>query len=108
MLGILLALSASHLINDTLQTLLPAIYPMLKDSFGLTFTQIGMITLCYQLTASIFQPVVGTYTDRRPMPYSLAIGMGFTLVGLLLLSRAAYPWLLLAPAPIGTGSSVFH
>jgi FSR family fosmidomycin resistance protein-like MFS transporter len=75
-LGILVALSASHLINDTLQALLPAIYPMLKASFGLTFTQIGMITLSYQLTASILQPVVGTYTDRNPKPYSLRLRHG--------------------------------
>jgi FSR family fosmidomycin resistance protein-like MFS transporter len=109
MLGILLALSASHLINDTLQTLLPAIYPMLKDSFGLTFTQIGMITLCYQVTASILQPIVGTFTDRRPLPYSLAIGMGFTLVGLAMLSRAPTYWMILASSVlVGMGSAIFH
>jgi FSR family fosmidomycin resistance protein-like MFS transporter len=109
MLGILVALSASHLINDTLQALLPAIYPMLKVSFGLTFMQVGMITLAYQLTASILQPVVGTYTDRRPKPYSLAIGMSFTLAGLAFLSQArSYEQILLSSALVGTGSSIFH
>jgi FSR family fosmidomycin resistance protein-like MFS transporter len=108
-LGILVALSASHLINDTLQALLPAIYPMLKVSFGLTYTQIGMITLSYQLTASILQPVVGTYTDRNPKPYSLATGMGFTLVGLGCLSVAgSYQAILLSSIMIGMGSSIFH
>jgi FSR family fosmidomycin resistance protein-like MFS transporter len=109
MLGILVALSASHLINDTLQALLPAIYPMLKASFGLTFTQIGMITLSYQATASILQPVVGTYTDRNPKPYSLATGMAFTLAGLAFLSMAAsYHAILLSSVLIGMGSSIFH
>ncbi|HXN35216.1 MAG TPA: MFS transporter [Opitutaceae bacterium] len=109
MLGILVALSASHLINDTLQAFLPAIYPMLKASFGLTFTQVGMITLSYQLTASILQPVVGTYTDRTPKPYSLAIGMSFTLAGLAFLSQArSYEQILLSSVLVGTGSSVFH
>ncbi len=109
MLGILVALSASHLINDTLQAFLPAIYPMLKASFGLTFMQIGMITLTYQLTASILQPVVGTYTDRRPKPYSLAVGMSFTLAGLAFLSQArSYEQILLSSALVGTGSSIFH
>jgi MFS transporter, FSR family, fosmidomycin resistance protein len=109
MLGILVALSASHLINDTLQALLPAIYPMLKGSFGLTFTQIGMITLSYQLTASILQPVVGTYTDRNPKPYSLATGMALTLCGLAFLSLArSYEAILLSSILIGMGSSIFH
>ena len=108
-LGILVALSASHLINDTLQALLPAIYPMLKANFGLTFTQIGMITLSYQLTASILQPVVGTYTDRNPKPYSLATGMAFTLCGLAFLSLArSYEAILLSSVLIGMGSSIFH
>lgn len=108
-LGILLALSASHLINDTLQALLPAIYPMLKASFGLTFTQIGLITLSYQLTASLLQPFVGTYTDRRPKPFSLAAGMTLTLAGLVLLSLApSYGMILLSSVLIGMGSSIFH
>jgi FSR family fosmidomycin resistance protein-like MFS transporter len=107
-LTVLGAVSFCHFLNDLIQSLLPAIYPLLKASYALDYGQIGLITLVFQLTASLLQPVVGTYTDRRPMPYSLAIGMGFTLLGLLLLSRAAYPWLLLAAALIGTGSSIFH
>src|SRR5688500_7375770 len=86
--SILFAISFSHLLNDTIQSLLPAIYPLLKDSFALTYTQIGLLTLVFQLTASLLQPVVGLYTDRHPKPYSLAVGMGFTLVGLILLSQA--------------------
>nr|WP_255595713.1 MFS transporter [Lysobacter sp. BMK333-48F3] len=102
-------LSVCHLLNDMIQSLLPAIYPLLKDAFALDFGQIGLITLTFQLTASLLQPLVGIYTDKRPMPYSLAIGMGFTLVGLLLLSRASsFPMLLLAAALVGSGSSVFH
>src|SRR4051812_32413560 len=84
---ILVALSVSHLLNDTLQSLIPAIYPVLKESFRLSFTQIGMITFVFQLTASLLQPLVGIYTDRRPQPYSLACGMGLTLIGLVLLAR---------------------
>lgn len=108
-LGILLALSASHLINDTLQALLPAIYPMLKRSFSLTFTQIGLITLSYQLTASILQPFVGSYTDRKPKPLSLAVGMALTLVGLVSLALArTYGIILWSSVLIGMGSSIFH
>ncbi len=108
-LKILLALSFCHLLNDTIQSLIPAIYPLLKTSFRLSFTQIGMITLTYQATASLLQPLVGSYTDRRPKPLSLAIGMGFTLVGLALLSRAGnFPMILFSSALVGTGSSVFH
>lgn len=106
---ILGAISFCHLLNDMMQSLLPAIYPMLKTSFRLDFGQIGLITLTYQMTASLLQPVVGLYTDRRPQPYSLVIGMTFTLVGLLLLSIAGtFPVLLLAAALVGVGSSVFH
>lgn len=106
---VLVALSLSHLLNDTLQALLPAIYPLLKGSYGLTFTQIGLITLTYQLTGSLLQPVVGIYTDRRPQPYSLVVGMGFTLVGLVLFSQAGhFGSLLVAAALTGTGSAVFH
>lgn len=106
---VLLALGLSHLLNDMIQAMLPAIYPVLKQSYALSFTQIGLITLAFQATASIFQPVVGAVTDRHPRPYSLALGMGMTFLGLLLLSRAAsYPVLLLAAALVGTGSSVFH
>jgi FSR family fosmidomycin resistance protein-like MFS transporter len=106
---ILLALSVSHLLNDTIQSLIPAIYPILKSSFDLTFTQIGLITLTFQITASLLQPVVGFYTDRTPRPYSLTVGMGFTLVGLILLSRApTYHWILVSAGLVGIGSSVFH
>ena len=106
---ILAAISFAHLLNDLLQSLVPAIYPVLKARFGLSFAQIGAITLVNQLTASVLQPVVGVVTDKRPMPYSLPIGMASTLAGLLLLSRAAsYPAMLCAVALIGIGSSVFH
>lgn len=84
--GVLAAISFCHLLNDTMQSLLPALYPMLKSSFGLDFAQVGLLTLTYQLTASLLQPVVGLVTDRRPLPYSLPLGMGFTLTGLLLLA----------------------
>jgi FSR family fosmidomycin resistance protein-like MFS transporter len=106
---VLVAISLGHLINDMLQSLLPAIYPILKSRFALGFGQIGLITLAYQLTASVLQPLIGHYTDRRPLPYSLPIGMAFTLFGLLLLSWAGnYPMLLVAVALVGIGSSVFH
>ncbi|HTO03904.1 MAG TPA: MFS transporter, partial [Opitutus sp.] len=108
-LPVILALSFCHLVNDTIQALLPSIYPMLKDKYALTFTQIGMITFTFQVTASLLQPVVGFYTDRRPKPYSLAIGMTITLVGLILLARAGnYSALLIAGALTGIGSSIFH
>ena len=107
--AILLAISFCHLLNDMMQSLLPALYPMLKSSYALSFGQVGLLTFTYQITASLLQPVIGSYTDRTPRPYSLAIGMGFTLVGLLLLSLASsYALLLLAAMLIGTGSSVFH
>ena len=109
MLAILFALSFSHLLNDTMQSLLPAIYPLLKTSFHLSFTQIGLITLTNQLTASLLQPLVGLYTDRYPKPYSLAVGMGFTLAGLVLLGLAVhFAMILAAAALVGMGSSVFH
>ena len=108
-LVILLALSASHMMNDTMQSLISALYPMLKADFQLSFTQIGLITLAFQLTASLLQPLVGLYADKRPMPYSLAIGMGSTLLGLLLLSVAgSFATVLAAAAMVGIGSSVFH
>ena len=107
--GVLGAVSFSHFLNDLIQSLLPSIYPMLKTSYALDFGQIGLLTFTYQITASLLQPVVGAYTDRKPLPYSLPLGMTFTLMGLLLLSRAAtFPLLLAAAALIGTGSSVFH
>lgn len=106
---VLLALSVSHLLNDTIQSLIPAIYPLLKDSFTLSYTQIGLITFVFQLTASLLQPFVGLYTDRRPLPYSLAVGMGITLTGLVLLSRAgSFPAILVAAALVGGGSAIFH
>lgn len=106
---ILAAISFCHLLNDMMQSLLPAIYPTLKQTFGLSFGQIGLITLTFQSTASLLQPVIGHYTDRRPMPYSLTVGMGFTLVGLLLLSVArSFPALLVSAGMIGLGSAVFH
>jgi FSR family fosmidomycin resistance protein-like MFS transporter len=106
---VLAAISFSHLLNDMMQSLLPALYPMLKSSYALTFGQVGLLTFTYQFTASLLQPVIGAYTDRKPRPYSLAAGMSFTLVGLVLLAFAAnYPLLLLAGALVGTGSSVFH
>jgi FSR family fosmidomycin resistance protein-like MFS transporter len=106
---VLLALSVSHLLNDTLQSLIPAIYPLVKSSLQLSFSQIGLITFTFQLTASLLQPVVGMYTDRKPKPYSLAIGMGFTLLGLVLLSQAShFQLVLLSVGFIGIGSAVFH
>jgi FSR family fosmidomycin resistance protein-like MFS transporter len=106
---VLLAISFSHLLNDTIQSLLPAIYPLLKESFALSFAQVGLITFCFQVTASLLQPFVGHVTDRRPFPYSLPVGMTLSLSGLLLLSVAnSFPLVLLAAALIGTGSSVFH
>jgi len=108
-LAVLGAISFCHMLNDMMQSMLPAIYPMLKESLALDFGQIGLITFTFQLTASLLQPLVGLYTDRRPQPYSLAVGMGFTLAGLLLLSVAdRFGPLLLAAALVGMGSSVFH
>ncbi|ATA18955.1 FSR family fosmidomycin resistance protein-like MFS transporter [Gibbsiella quercinecans] len=107
--SILGAISVSHLLNDMIQSLILAIYPMLQSEFSLSFVQIGMITLTYQLTASLLQPLIGYYTDKHPQPYSLPIGMGFTLTGLLLMAFAqTFPLVLLAAALVGTGSSVFH
>jgi FSR family fosmidomycin resistance protein-like MFS transporter len=107
--SILAAISFCHLLNDMMQSLLPAIYPILKENYGLDFGQVGLLTLTFQATASLLQPVVGSYTDRRPKPYSLALGMGVSLLALLLLSRAAsFPALLLGASCIGIGSSVLH
>jgi FSR family fosmidomycin resistance protein-like MFS transporter len=106
---VLLALSFSHFLNDTIQSLIPAIYPILKTQFALTFGEVGLIALTFQITASLLQPLVGIVTDKRPMPYSLAIGMGVSLLGLLVLSRApAYAALLIAAGMVGMGSAVFH
>ncbi|AVF35536.1 MFS transporter [Rahnella sikkimica] len=107
--SILAAISVSHLLNDMIQSLILAIYPLLQNEFSLSFTQIGLITLTYQITASLLQPLIGWYTDKHPQPYSLPVGMGFTLSGLLLLAVAqSFPVVLLAAALVGTGSSVFH
>ena len=107
--AVLIGLSVSHLLNDTIQSLLPAIYPLLKQSFALDYGQIGLITFTFQLTASLLQPFVGVYTDRHPQPYSLPIGMGASLCGLLLLSVApTYGMILFAAGMVGLGSSIFH
>jgi MFS transporter, FSR family, fosmidomycin resistance protein len=109
MLGVLTALSFSHLLNDAMQSLIPAIYPILKSALHLDFVHIGLISLTNQLTASVLQPFVGFYTDRRPQPFSLAAGMSFTLAGLVLLSFAGnLALVLIAVALVGVGSSVFH
>jgi FSR family fosmidomycin resistance protein-like MFS transporter len=108
-LGVLIALSVSHLLNDAMQSLIPAIYPILKSALSLDFVHIGLITLANQLTASVLQPFVGFYTDRRPQPFSLALAMSFTLAGLVLLSFAGnLALVLVAVALVGVGSSVFH
>lgn len=107
--SILVALSFSHLLNDTLQSLIPSIYPLVKESYQLSFAQIGLITLTFQMTASLLQPVVGAFNDKRPQPFSLSMGMGFTLLGLLILSLAgSFSMILVSVAFIGLGSSVFH
>ena len=106
---ILLMISFSHLLNDTIQSLIPAIYPLVKTSFQLSFAQIGLITLTFQLAASLLQPLVGLYTDHRPKPFSLVTSMGFTLIGLVWMSRAgSFHILLFSVAMIGIGSSIFH
>ncbi len=107
--SVLAAISFCHLLNDMMQSLLPALYPILKENYALTFGQIGILTFTFQVTASLLQPVIGVFTDKRPQPYSLSTGMAFTFAGLLLLSRAgSYPVLLAAAALIGTGSAVLH
>ena len=107
--AVIFAISLSHFLNDLMQSLIPSLYPILKTNYALDFGQIGMITLAFQFTSSLLQPLVGIYTDRQPRPYSLAIGMTVTLAGLLLLSAAStYPLILLAAALVGTGSAIFH
>jgi FSR family fosmidomycin resistance protein-like MFS transporter len=107
--SILFTISFSHLLNDMLQAVIPAVYPIFKEKFNLTFSQIGLITLTYQLTASLLQPFVGSYTDKKPKPYSLAIGMGFTLLGLVAVSMAgSFSGILMSVSLIGVGSSIFH
>jgi FSR family fosmidomycin resistance protein-like MFS transporter len=106
---VLTGISFSHFLNDTMQSLIASIYPILKDSYALDFAQIGMITLAFQFTASLLQPLVGHFTDKKPQPFSLSIGMGFTFFGLLLLSVAhQYIMILVAAALVGLGSAVFH
>ena len=106
---IIAAVSVCHLINDVMQSLLAAIYPMLKRDYGLDFWQIGLLTMTFQGTASLLQPMIGLYADRRPLPYSLSAGMGATFVGLMFLAFASeYPLLVLGAALIGIGSAIFH
>lgn len=106
---ILVALASSHMLNDIIQSLIPAMYPVLKETHKLSFSDIGLITFTFQLTASVLQPIVGTAADRRPQPYLLPVGMSLTLLGLTLLSQAgSLPALLIAAAMIGAGSSIFH
>ena len=106
---VLFAISFSHLLNDVMQSLLPALYPILKSNYALDFGQVGLITLAFQLTASLLQPLVGLYTDRRPLPYSLPFGMLATLCGLVVLAYAGHFWsLIVAASLVGLGSSVFH
>jgi FSR family fosmidomycin resistance protein-like MFS transporter len=106
---VLIALSVTHLLNDMIQSLIPAIYPIIKAAYALDFGQVGLITLTFQVSASLLQPLVGLYTDKNPMPYSMVVGMGFTLTGLVGLAYAgSYPLLLLAAACVGIGSSIFH
>src|ERR1051325_7293012 len=107
--SIILALSFSHFLNDMIQSLVPALYPMLKGSYGLSFAQIGLITLTMQAASSVLQPLMRLFAHPRPQPCSLAVGMGITLVGLLLLASAgSYPLLLVAATMVGAGSAGFH
>ncbi|MCR6642908.1 MAG: MFS transporter [Sporocytophaga sp.] len=106
---VLLGISFSHMLNDTIQSLIPSIYPLVKDSLNLSFAQLGLITLTFQLTSSLLQPFVGYYTDLNPKPNSLAVGMGFTLIGLILLSLSStYPMILVSVGLVGVGSAIFH
>src|SRR5690606_16336603 len=98
-----------HMLNDTIQSLIPSIYPLVKNSLNLSFAQLGLITLTFQLTSSVLQPFVGYYTDLNPKPNSLAVGMGFTLIGLILLSiSTSYPMILVSVGLVGVGSAIFH
>lgn len=107
--SVLLAISFSHLLNDTIQALIPSLYPLFKQGLSLSYSQLGLITLTFQCTASLLQPLVGRYTDRRPLPYSLATGMGITLVGLLVLSQSrTFAMVIGSAAMIGMGSAIFH
>ncbi|ESU22318.1 arabinose efflux permease family protein [Flavobacterium enshiense DK69] len=109
MYSILFSICFAHMINDLLQAVIPAMYPVLKANYGLTFTQVGLITFTYQVTASLLQPFVGIYTDKKPKPYSLAFGMLFSLSGIIMLSQASsFPLILVSVAMVGVGSSIFH
>ena len=109
MLAIILAVSFCHMVNDVMQSLLAAIYPMLKTDFHLDFWQIGLLTMAFQMTASLLQPLIGMYTDRRPLPYSLPVGMASSLVGLVVLAFApTYALLVIGAMLIGLGSAIFH
>ncbi len=109
MMPVLITLSLTHLLNDMIQSLIPAIYPIIKEAYRLDFGQIGLITLTFQVSASLLQPAVGLYTDKHPMPYSMVVGMGFTLSGLIGLAYAgSYGLLLVSAACVGIGSSIFH
>jgi MFS transporter, FSR family, fosmidomycin resistance protein len=108
-LAILVALGVSHLLNDTIQSLIPAVYPILKNQFALDFVQIGMITLTFQVAGALFQPVIGLFTDRHPLPYSTVVGMVFTLLGVVSLAHASsYILILISVTLVGIGSSIFH
>ncbi len=108
-MAVLLALGLSHLLNDAIQSLIPAVYPILKDAFALDFAKIGIITLTFQIAGALFQPAIGLYTDRHPLPYSAAAGMIFSLIGLINLAFASsYPVILVSVALVGIGSSIFH
>jgi len=107
--SVLLAIAIAHLFNDLLQAVIPAIYPQLERTFDLSMTQIGIITLCFQLSSSVFQPLVGNYTDKNPKPYSQVFGMVFTTIGIVTLAYApSYQWILVAVIFVGIGSSIFH
>ena len=107
--GVLFAISAGHLLNDMIQSIITSVYPLLKQNYHLNFSQIGLITFTFQITASLLQPFVGYFTDRKPRPYSLAVGMGITLLGLVMLAEApGFSAILWAVAMIGIGSSIFH
>src|SRR5918994_924192 len=109
LMPVLAALSGAHLLNDLIQSMIPAVYPLIKDTYQLDFAQIGLITLAFQVTSSILQPMLGYLTDRRPWPYAMVAGMGATLLGLLGLSIAvSYEMVLIAAALVGLGSAVFH
>ncbi len=107
--SILFSIAFAHLLNDLMQIVIPSTYPLLKEKFNLSFTQIGLITFVFQLTASILQPFIGFYTDKKPKPYSLVIGMIFTVTGLVFLSLSSDFWMLLVSVSfVGIGSSIFH